>query len=140
MRRRRFRASAGQATGREGATGNDPGCVSFRCGGLLTLWEHWENLPSSVGEPIKSYVGSTALALQATVQTAFGIGYGLGLCTTPDAAWHYFTAPAVWFGILAGVFGGVGPYHRARQGLVAAENTVPIAGGGTAVISPPKGS
>lgn len=105
----------------------------------MIVWEQWSRLPSTIREPIKSYVVSNLLALQSTTQTAFSIGYGLGLCGTPDAAWHYITTPAVWFGILIGVFGGVGPYHRLRQGYVAAENTVPIAGGGTAVITPPKG-
>lgn len=105
----------------------------------MTIYRWWNGLSPAVREPIKSYVVSTLLALQSTTQTAFSVGYGLGLCGTPDAAWHYITSPAVIGGILFGVFGGVGPYHRARQGYVAAENTVPIAGGGTAVITPAKG-
>lgn len=104
----------------------------------MTIFRWWNGLTPAVREPIKSYVVSTALALQSTFQTAFGIGYGLGLCSTPDTAWHYVTSPTVLFSVFAGVFFGVGPYHRARQGYVAAENTVPIAGGGTAVITPPK--
>lgn len=76
-------------------------------------------IPKTVYEGIKSYVVSTAFALQSTVQTAFIIGYGMGLCATPMDAWHFITSPGVLWGIVCGVFGGVGPYYRTNQGVKA---------------------
>jgi len=44
-----------------------------------------------------------------------------------------------WWGIFIGTFFGVGPYYRAKQGAIAATNTVTLADGTKAVITPPKG-
>lgn len=82
-------------------------------------------IPATVLEPIKSYAVSTLLALQSTTQTAFTIGYGLGLCSTPDAAWHFIVSPGVLWGIVAGVFGGFGPYYRGIQGGIKAQKGTP---------------
>lgn len=85
----------------------------------------WLLLTPTNREAIRSYCVSSILALQSTIQTALAIGYGLGLCSTPQAAWTYFSNPPVWFAVLLGVFGGVGPYYRARQGFTNTSKILP---------------
>ena len=97
----------------------------------------WNALPATTREPIQSFVVSSALAIQSTTVAAFAVGYGLGLCGSPEATLHFFGT--AWWGIFIGTFFGVGPYYRAKQGAIAATNTVTLADGTKAVITPPKG-
>jgi hypothetical protein len=97
----------------------------------MTVLGWWtSNIPASV----RSFVISSALGLQSTTVAAIAVGYALGLCGTFGATMHFLAT--AWWGICLGTFFGVGPYYRARQGAVAAANTVQLPDGATAVVTP----
>lgn len=97
----------------------------------------WFSLPSGIREPVQSFVVSTGMGLWTATTTAVGVGWIYGHCNTfPDTLTYLGTT--WWFIVLAAVF-GIGPFYRAKQGAVAAANTVQLAGGASAVITPSKG-
>ena len=81
-----------------------------------------------------------AVALALATQTAFLIVIGnaaqAGAIGSPQDLWSYFTGH--WWGLAVGFL--LPAAFRARQGRVAAQNTVNLPNGGSAVLIPPKGT
>ncbi len=78
----------------------------------------WLSLPATFREPLKSFVVSSAFGMQSVFVAIIASGFVDGQCSTPQAALQYLGSH--WWAGAVGVFFGVGPYYRARQGAVAA--------------------
>jgi hypothetical protein len=102
----------------------------------MTIWERWQLLPSQVRSPIKSGLVATFFALQTAFLVLVGAAAQAGQIGDPLTLLHYFSAH--WWGVAVGLV--LPAAYRARQGRVAAENTVNLPNGGSAVLIPPKGS
>lgn len=101
----------------------------------MTIWEHWQRLPPETKEPIKSAIVSTGLALQTAAFALLGAAVQAGEASDPGALARYFIAH--WWGVAIGLI--LPAAYRARQGKIAAENTVNLPNGASAVLIPPKG-
>lgn len=101
----------------------------------MSLWEQWQQIPPSIREPIKSAVVSISLALQTAFFVLLGAAVQAGQADSPSDFLHY--ACKHWWGVAIGLV--LPAYYRAQQGRRAAENTVALPNGGSAVLIPPKG-
>ena len=101
----------------------------------MTLWVWWQSIPLAIREPIKSAAVSTGLTLQTAFWILIGGAIQNGFAGSPGAVAHYFLAS--WWGVAIGILGSAA--YRARQGHIAAENTVPLPNGASAILIPPKG-
>lgn len=97
---------------------------------------YWAGLPAEIREPIRSAIVAMALALQTALLVLVGAAAQAGSIASPGDLWAYIGSH--WWGVAIGFV--LPAAYRARQGRVAAINTVPIAGGGTAILTPPKGT
>ena len=102
----------------------------------MTIWTWWAGLPASVREPIKSAIISASLALQTAFLVLTGAAAQAGQIGDPGTLLHYYSAH--WWGVAVGLV--LPAAYRARQGRVAAENTVSLPNGVSAVLIPPKGT
>lgn len=102
----------------------------------MTLWAYWQSLPSAIREPIKSGIVATSFALQTGCFVLLGAAVQAGQADTPADTLAYFAGH--WWGVAIGIL--LPAAYRARQGRVAAENTVNLPNGGSAVLIPPKGT
>ena len=101
----------------------------------MTVWVWWQSLPSQVRSPIKSALVAIGISLQTAFLVLTGAAAQAGQIGDPLTLLHYFSAH--WWGVAVGLV--LPAAYRARQGRVAAENTVNLPNGGSAVLIPPKG-
>jgi hypothetical protein len=101
----------------------------------VTIWERWTSLPPAIREPIRSGFVAISIALQTAFFVLVGAAAQAGQIGTPTELLHYGCTH--WWGVAVGLV--LPAAYRARQGRVAADNTVPLPNGGSAVLIPPKG-
>jgi hypothetical protein len=101
----------------------------------MTIWARWESIPTAIREPIKSGFIASFFALQTAFLVLVGAAAQAGQIGTPVELTHYFCTH--WWGVAIGLL--LPAAYRARQGKVAADNTVPLPNGGSAILIPPKG-
>lgn len=95
----------------------------------------WLALPTAIRNPIQSGLVATAFSVQTAFLVLVGAAAQAGAVASPGDLLAYVGSH--WWGVAIGFV--LPAAYRARQGSIAAANTVPISGGGTAVISVPKG-
>jgi hypothetical protein len=86
-------------------------------------------------EPLKSALFSAALALQTALLTLVGAAAAEGHVSSPADLWAYLVGH--WWAALLGIV--LPAAYRARQKSIAVANTIQLAGGASAVITPSKG-
>lgn len=88
--------------------------------------------------PARSWIVSQAYALWGAIVCAEGIGYALGPAHGGYNDWPSLVTfnSHAWFGVALAFFFGIGPYVRAKQGADRIASTVPLAGGGSAIMQP----
>lgn len=99
------------------------------------MWVWWQSLPSQIREPVKSAVIATTLSAQTAFWVLLGAAVQAGSANDPQTLLTYFWNHA--WGVAIGVV--LPAAYRARQGRIAAENTVALPNGSSAVLIPPKG-
>lgn len=102
----------------------------------MNLWERWQHVPPQIREPIKSAVVAASIALQTAFFTILGAAVEAGRASSPGDFLAY--AQQHWWGVAIGIL--LPAAYRARQARTAAENTVNLPNGGSAVLIPPKGA
>ena len=99
----------------------------------MRIWEQWNALPSSIREPVKSAIIASGIALQTAFLVLVGAAAQAGQIDSPATLAHYFCTH--WWGVAIGLI--LPAAYRARQGHIAANSTVQLPSGATAVITPP---
>lgn len=102
----------------------------------MKLWEQWQRLPPSVREPIKSAIVAIAISVQTCFFALLGAAVQAGAAGSPQDLLCYIWTHA--WGVAIGII--LPAAYRARQGRVAAQNTVNLPNGVSAVLIPPKGT
>ena len=101
----------------------------------MTIWDRWNDLPPAIREPIKSAVVAIAISVQTCFFALLGAAVQAGAAGSPQDLLCYIWTHA--WGVAIGII--LPAAYRARQGRVAAENTVYLPNGVSAVLTPPKG-
>jgi hypothetical protein len=96
----------------------------------------WQGLPASVREPIRSGLVSFAFSVQTAGLVLIGAAAQAGDVGSPGDLLHYVHDH--WWGVTIALI--LPTAYRARQGAIRASNTVQLAGGASAVVTPPKGT
>lgn len=97
-----------------------------------SLYNFYIGIPPQIRIPAQDGILSLVFGIQTALPVMVGIGFGLGLCSTPEATLHYLEQNA-WYGLMGVVF-SVGPYARVFQAKRNVANTVQLPSGATAVL------